>query len=455
MNSSLVVGNGAQRLGLHAVSASVASRNGVEAKALWVGLAWFQLRHPGWASLAHSEVSRVVGRANPTLIGFPQFANQQSSKVNLPFSCSAQFQSDLVADERFPDEPFASSPLDLPVASDPPYGVVPWIAQQHTPRRRRFRTILLSRDSLTQSFVRANVVVGSDPTIAAPLLSPQIARRRARRLGFEHPVHLLVGSILFGMPWRDKFDPDAQCYPPSTQSGKTSRAGRSEGSSVVHTNGRGISIFAEQTHKNPTHRAPALILEQPNRQQIATEQIPYRQRLHALSVAGPKPPLEIHGPDLVAPPRNGQTLAWQLRPSPRAARPLASQVPPLQPVSDRSRRGNPLPRIVLPQSSGQLSAAPTATLAAQLPNSRQPVRRKSLRRPVRPMPSVSQSTNAFPLEARSPFVARSATHPEQPTQSRHALLGSQSQLHKPKPSRQRSDLFPRHARGNSHNSNEN
>jgi hypothetical protein len=167
-----------------------------------------------------------------------------------------------------------------------------------------------------------------------------------------------------------------------------------------------------------------------------------------LPIAGAEPAFEIHGPNLVAAARYGQLRPGQGRPSARASRPPMCQAPRFQPVRYGSLRGNFLPGIPSPECRRQFAPAPTAMAPPQLPSSLGPKSVQLMRQPVRSVLPFAQSTNAFLLEAFLPFVARSAAEPEQPTQSRHVLLGLRSRLHKTQPSRQRGDLFPRHGRGN-------
>jgi hypothetical protein len=189
------------------------------------------------------------------------------------------------------------------------------------------------------------------------------------------------------------------------------------------------------------------VVEQPHGQHVAAEGIAYGQGFHAPTIPGSKPTFEIHRPDLVAPPGYGQLPPAQPGTPRRTTAAAPAQLHSLEPLANRAGCWSPVTPILFAQPDSQLPTAPTAMLSSQPPKSAQPQRRGSTRRLARTRAPVSQSATAFPFEARLPLVTIAPTDPEGLTQLRHALLGLQSQLHKLQPSRQRKDLFPRHAPG--------
>jgi hypothetical protein len=293
--------------------------------------------------------------------------------------------------------------------------------------------------------MRTNLIVDAYPTIDSTLLSPPIGRSGSRRLGFEHPMHLLVRSILFRMARRYKFDADSQCAPPSAQPRKASWADGSKGHSIVHTNNFRIAILPEQPHKNPLHRLPGLIGQHTNRQQVTAEHIPNGQRFDPPAIPGTKPALEVHRPNKVAPTGARQSRPLQLGPS-RAVATASSQLHSAQPLGDRPHRGNLLPGMLLAQSSSKLFAPPTPMPPPQSANPFQPLRGNLPRRTIRTTSSISKTSPAFSLETPLPLVAILATDSKDPTQLRHASLGLQSQFHELQSPSSRRNLFPRHAR---------
>jgi hypothetical protein len=118
-------------------------------------------------------------------------------------------ESHLVSNKGFPDEALSTSPPDLTVASNPPELPMARITQPRLPHPSRPGPIDFPGRPLTQSFVRTNLVVIVDPSIDAPLLGPRILGGWLGCLGFEHPMHLLVPAILFGMTWRYELHSDA------------------------------------------------------------------------------------------------------------------------------------------------------------------------------------------------------------------------------------------------------
>ena len=436
---------GRQRGGVRFAEASVASRSEADPTTL---RGWTAPLAPARRQVpSASKPMPIPGWAHAAAIRVPQLADQKAAEVNAPLFSAAALESHSKSNEGFAHEALAPSPADLSIAAHPPHRPIARIAQFQTALLPRSRTINLCRRPLPQSFVRPNLIVGLDPAAGPALLSPQMRRRRSRRLGLEHPMHLSVPGVLFRMPRRNELHTNPHRRPPRAQSRKPRWPLRSKGTTVVHTDDFRMSVLPEQLQEYPPNRPPTLVPQQSDGQQVSTEQISYRQRFDPLPVLGPKPAFEIHGPYPVAPPRSGERSALHQRPPPTPGRPPPRQFQASQPFVDHPRRRNPLPAMFPAQPSGQLAAAPTAMSPAQSSNSPQPFSRDLPRRMVGAARPIPQPSPPVPFEASLPFVARPPTHLEQPTQPRHALLGLQSQLHKLLPLCQTRDLFPRHGRG--------
>src|SRR5882757_2752545 len=402
----LALGSRWHRGGVRFAKASVASLSEMDPTAMRADFAFASPSpdHPTTSALP--TLAHIPGWPHPTDIGFPYLPDQQAGKMDRVFSLAHQLQSYRIPDQCFADKPFAPSPFDLPVAPHAAHRPTAWIAQRHTARWPRLRTINLGGRALSQSLVGTDFVVGLGPAIRPPLLRPWVTRSRPRRLGLHHPMHLLVPTILFWMPWRDEFHPNPLRRPPRTQARKPRWTGRTERDTVVHPNGSGVSILPEQPHKHPADLPPILHFQQTGAQQIPTEQIPHGQWLHALAILSSKPTLEIHGPDLIASPGERQSSGPQRRSHTGTSAPTAIQFHPLEPPANGPRRGSRLPWIFFAQPSPQLPAPPTPMFSAQPPDPDLPLRRHSPRRALGPSRSIAQSTTAILLEPGFPFVAQ-------------------------------------------------
>jgi len=439
---------GRQRVGVRFAEASAASRSEANTNALRAVLTFLGLPFRNQMAPRISKPPCISGRAHSALIRFQQFSNQEIRKINRTFFLAHIFEPHRITDECFAHKALASPPFDLPIASYTAHNQAAGIAQQHTPwlQSLPLRTINLFWRSVPQPLVGTDLVVGFYPTFGASLLSSPVARRWSRRLGLEHPMHLLVRSVLLRMPRGYEFDSNPQSRPPGTQSRKPSRTRRSKGRTIVRADDIRISLLPKQAQENPPDWSPALIPQQADCQQISTEQIPYSQRFHSLAILGPKPTFEIHRPYLIAPCSRRQYFASQLRSSPSPSTTALIQFHSLEPLANGPRSRSPLTRIFFAQSSCKLPAAPTPMPSAQPANPAQPLRRSSPRRAVWTTSPIAQPARSLQLESSFPFVAALATESKQPTQLRHALLGLRGQLCKPQPPHPSRHFFPRHVR---------
>jgi len=159
----------------------------------------------------------IAGRTYRAGVHFPQLPNQKTSKIHFPFPSTPALQPHRIAHECFPDKTLSPSPFGLSAPAHPARSPAFGIAQEHPAGCRRLGTIHFRWCALSQSLVGTNPIVAPCPAVGPPLLPPPVRRGRLRRLGFQHPVHLFVGSVLLRMPWRDEFDPNPQRRPPGAQ----------------------------------------------------------------------------------------------------------------------------------------------------------------------------------------------------------------------------------------------
>jgi hypothetical protein len=431
---------GRQRIGIRFVEASVASRSEADTNALGAnfGLDWSTL---GTLFGHFSEPTQILGWPHALCVRVPELANQQASKTNGISSFVLQPQADRISDQCFADKPFAPTPFDLPVAPHTAYLPPARIFQDDLPELRRpLRTVNLCWHPLSQSFVWSNLVVNSHPSVGAPLLSSWMSGSRLCRLGLEDPMHLFVPTVLLWMSRSDKFHADSQCRPPRAQARKPKRPGRSEGRTIVHPNDFGVTIVSKQSKKNAFYHHPMRMLEQADGQQVTTEKIPHGQRIYWLPIAGPKPALEIHSPNLIAPASRRQRPWLEFRAPSATSAPTPTQFHHLQPLADRPSRWHTLSGKFLAQSSRKLATAPTPMPAPQPPNAHQPFGRNLSWRALWASRPIPKAAKPLSLETLLPFVASLATDPKQPTQLRHVLLGLERQLHKMQPPNYRRHL---------------
>jgi hypothetical protein len=388
-----------------------------------------------------SSATSVLGWTHSSRIVFPEFSNQHAAEKDRRF-LPARLESYWVANEGFSYKTFSPLPLDLPIAPDPSHDPSSGIFQDSVPAALGLRTVNFRWSPLPQGLVRANLVVNAYPPIRPALLRAPISRGRPGAFGLHHSMHLLVPSVLFGMTRSNKLNADSQHRPPSAQTRKPRRASRSKRTAVVHADDSGTAIPSKQPQEDSPHRLPPLIGQQSDTQQIATVQVPDRQRFHPMPVLSSEPSFEIHRPYLVASSRHRQLPTAQLGPAARSSTTAPIELHLFEPPSNRAHRRNRLPFVFSDQASSQFPTSPAPMSPPHPPNSLQPFVARSLRRSARTTRLIHQSPSTLLFEASLPFVAALAADSKRPTQSRHALLGLQSQLHELQPSRQLSKGLP-------------
>lgn len=442
-----MIAKGGQRLGRRAAKASEASLSVAAAKTLRTPQSLAVASCHGKIYLERSAPSSIARRTHPSCVGLPQLADQKFAETYFPGSFAQALEADWITYEWLSDKPFSALPFDLSVAPYTSHLPVCGVPQPNPSPLRRFGAVKFGRRSLPQCLVWSHLVVSFGPTGRPPLLRTSVLRSRSCCLGLEHPVHLFVCSVLFGMPGSNELDMNPQSGPPSTQTRKPERSGRSKGLTVVYSDNVRVTILPKQSNKNPPYRPPTLIPQQANSQQVTAEQIPYCQWLDPLAIPGSKPTFEIHRPDLIASDGHRQAIVSQLRTASRT--PPADSVEPhsLEPVANGARCWRSFPAVHLPQPGRQLSAPPTSVAPPYPANSLHPHSRRLARTAVRTRTPISQSWTSFAFETPLPLIPGLATDSEGQTQPRHASLGLQSQLHELQPLRQTRDFFPRHDRG--------
>ena len=437
-----------QRLGVHRAKASEASRSGVNTKTLRAAITGCSLLRSHRNLLASPRGSLdIVCRTHPAQIGLPHLSDQDVPQIDQTLAGSGWLESHRIPNERFSDKSLSSLPPDLSIASNAPHlpqTRVPYSGQSPA---LALAAIDLCGRPLTQRFVRSHLVVSSDPSIRAPLLRSPMNRRKPCRFGLEHPMHLFVSAILFGMSWSDKFHSNRQGCPPRAQTRKARWTGRSKGAAVVHTDDFRVAMPAKQSHKFSADRLPTLIFEQPDAQQIPTEQIPHGQRFYPLTILRPKPAFEIDCPHVVASLGHRQARPVQWRSPTRATAPPPVQPHSLEPIADRSDRRRASRAMLFAQTRCQFPAAPASMAPAQSAYPCQPSWGNLARAASRSPRSIFEPTQSIALESLDPFVANPAAESKFSTKCGDRSLGLGNQLHKLQTPHHTGDLFPRHACG--------
>jgi hypothetical protein len=441
----LDVSNDWQRLGVHGAQASEASRSGVNTKTLCAPVAASGLYSPLRASISASA-AHIGDETYPAKVGWPQLSDQQFRKIDQRLAPNAGLQSHQVSNKSFSHKSLSATPFDLSIAAHPSHYPMLWIKHFGLPIPSWSWAIELGWRPLGQRLMGSDLIVGFDPPIRTPLLCPAMTRGRPRRLGLEHPVHLFVPAILFGMPRSNKFDAYPQRRPPGAQTRKAHRSCRSKGMAIVHPNDFRTAVPAEEPPKLPLHRFPTLVLEQTDGQYFAAEQIPDRQGIHSSAILSSKPSLEVRRPNVIAPPRHCQSRPLDGRTATKAPSPGASvQAQSLEPFANGAGRWTPLTGMLSAQPRRQFPAAPASVASSQSPNPPQPLPGNLSRTMLGPPRALAQSTKSIAFETLLPLVSNPAAQAEFPAQNSHAFLGLHGQFHKPKPLHCSRHLYPCHA----------
>jgi hypothetical protein len=425
---------GLQRLGVYVAEASAASRSGVNTKTLRAvdGAEALHIRlDPDSFATGPTHIDR---RTHCARVDLPEFPDQYVRKVHHSFAASYPLESHIVANECFSYKSLTTLPFDLPIAPDPPHDPMSRIPYRFLPSIASPPMIYLYRRSLCQPFVGSHMIVGSNPPIRPSLLRSPIARCRTCRFGLQHPMHLLVRAVLFGMARCDKFDSNPQRRPPGAQPRKPRRACGSKGTAVVYTDHFRVAVSPKNSEKFSADRPPTLVPQQANAQQIATEQIPYSQWFYTATILRAKPTLEIDRPHMIGPPRYSEFGSFQTRAttsSSPACPPIQSH--PFEPIADRPNTGDPIRSMCLAQARRQLPAAPTGMATTQSPNPLQPFGRYLSRTSPRSAGTILQAPKPLPFETLDPFVACSAAQSKLSAQLAQVSLGLAHQLHKLQP----------------------
>src|ERR1700677_4490721 len=130
-----------------------------------------------------------------------EMSDQDVSEIDAMHAGPYRLETDPASDKRFADKSFSAPPLDFPIAADLPLFPGCWILQERSVLGHGSGAVAVPafRHRLTQRLVRTQPAVIIDTTGGPVLLA---LRRRGHGPGclrFEHPVHLFVGSVVFGM----------------------------------------------------------------------------------------------------------------------------------------------------------------------------------------------------------------------------------------------------------------
>jgi hypothetical protein len=207
------------------------------------------------------------------------------------------------------------------------------------------------------------------------------------------------------------------------------RAVAAKGSAVVHADDLGQAQAAKPPGQGGAHGGIALVGQQLNAQDETAVPIAHRQRLDPRAVAGAKPALEVHRPDLIGGAGLGEGLGLEDRAAPRPTRRRSHQLQTAQPARQRAYGGkSPDWRMPLTQPAPELFRSPMRRLLAGAPQPFLPAWRAGCRWPKRSARPILQRFETGGAAALPPLATGFTTEPELTTQAREAFV---SRFHRP------------------------
>ena len=226
------------------------------------------------------------------------------------------FKTHINASKGIANEAISSMQYNLSSLFHPPPLKVAWI-------KKSFWLSIINDSRSLINFSRAahfQPLVGSlmvkliTPLIKSPLLGVVSPFGRTTGLIFERSVHAFVHRVLLRMARLNKLYSDAQLHPPYTQSGQPAGACGAKRRTVIDADDLRQSVIGEDRIKYGLYDLYGLSLKCPTIQNKAAKQITGCQWITAYAIAGPKPALKIHPPDMVSP----FGLSKRLWPAPQA-----------------------------------------------------------------------------------------------------------------------------------------
>src|SRR5580698_711468 len=357
-----------------------------------------------------------------------QVTDQQVSEadgIDIGFELA---QTNGLSHERFTDESFASSPANFTIAADLPDVISCSIPQRRQTRRELAWTpsIALSRRLLSQSFMGTLTVVLPKPAGATMLLTSPSSCCRLGRFGFEHPVKLLMRTVVLRLGWPDKLHPNVQASPPRAQLRKPGRPTRGKGAAIVHADHLRQTMLLKKPRKNSLGWGHLLAGQDGGQQTITAERVPHRQGFTTLAITRPKPTFEICGPYVVGPARQSQPRMANHTGSAWTATAAMDQLQPTQPApSGPDRRGMP-PSPLKP--CPQLLGSPRGMLLPQPPDPFNPFAFQPPRHALWTSALWPQASGSFRQKSRPPLIGGLATDAKNPAPTLNRLFVPEQRL---------------------------
>src|SRR5439155_9229574 len=173
-------------------------------------------------------------------------------EVQCPETIVDFFEGDVFTGQRGRDKQRSTTPRNGAAATHAARFHVPLIFKRGQASRQGSARGLVSGCGrvIIERFVGPLLVVFAHEPAKALLLRAAVRSWRARGLGFQHPMKLLMGTVLFGMPWRDAFRDDAQSDPPHRQRREAAQAGTGKGEAVVAPNAVRQPVLGKRTGKS-------------------------------------------------------------------------------------------------------------------------------------------------------------------------------------------------------------
>ena len=342
----------------------------------------------------------VLGWSQWAVVRLMEFADEAPVEVNLPDAFAFGPQRYLITSQRLADETHTAAPINFSFLLHPAQQPVSWMTQwQDAAIRTATRSPALRGDTLLQSFMRAFVIVMTQPTLGAPLLRGRSGGWWTDCFSFEFAMPLFVRAIIRRSSAPAVFHLNTQTDPPSAQPREMRRPGAAERPTLVTMNRVRQSVAPEQTHELAAHSRFGAIRQDAHAQAITTVEIAHGQRFTTRTISGAKVTFEIHRPHLVGPagrPKRWPSAYWP----PRAARAWMAQMQPLQNAANgtdcRHMRSRKLPA----QPGVKFFRAPTRKAVAGLTDAFDPMRTQLERTTTWPAGLLHQSSaTASPVSA--------------------------------------------------------
>src|SRR6266478_1474301 len=169
----------------------------------------------GGHGLHMSTIELPVLVLNPHM-ALAQTAEAQRPKVDVPDPVVDLLEADVFADADRGDVDPAAVPAHASIGADVPHlePIRVLEGRQAIRHRARRRGVTRRRRLLVECLMRTLVIELLAEDVEAALLRREAARRRARGLRLQGPVHPFMPAVLVRAPGLDELRQDAETYPP-------------------------------------------------------------------------------------------------------------------------------------------------------------------------------------------------------------------------------------------------